>query len=128
MSLPFMRYNGDGFDDVEARGAGLPSSTPSSSSSSSGSSPGPYGINDAWDTPTASNYNSFPPQVGIPEPSRGNKRVVPRQVFHTIATLLIISMVMLLVELRTPGFAIRLGEKLSTLWEKNRITSNMHSS
>ena len=127
MSLPFMRYNGDGFDDVEARGAGFPASNPSSSSSSSGSSPRPYGINDAWDTPTTSNYNSFPPQLGIPEPSRGNKRIVPRQVFHTIATLLIISMVMLLVELRTPGFAIRLGEKLSTLWEKNRITSNMAS-
>ncbi len=123
MPLPFMSYGGDGYDDVEARRGVTPISAPSSSSSSS--SPRPYGINDAWDTPTNSNYNSFPPHLEIPGPSKENKRVVPRQVFHMVASLLIISMVMLLVELRTPGFAVHMGQKLSTLWGKNRIASNM---
>ena len=120
MSLPFMSFSGDGDDDIEARGVATPA--PSSSSSSSQR---PYGINDAWDTPIRNNsYNSIPPQQKRAGSLQGPKRVVPRQVFHIIATLLIVSMVMLLVELRTPGFSVHMGKNLSTLWGRNRIISN----
>lgn len=80
-------------DDVESQ-------SPSSSSSSSSSS--------SWETPFTSS--------SIEEKRKEQKSRIPSQLFHGLATLLIVSLCILLVELQSPGIASKVSKRLHTYW------------
>ena len=132
-------------------------SSPSSSSSSSSSSPRKYSFEDdrdrvldlesgmgpasfaapssssaSWDTPfTNSGDDAWGSTFGgMSRSSSGGSRrqFSSRQVFHTLLGLLLVSMGLLVMELRQPGFISHLSSRMTSSWAERRTPSTSSSS
>ena len=77
---------------------------------------GSQGLDDSWSTPLSRPAETTPRVT----------TVFPKQVFHGLASLLIISLCALLVELNSPGIASRITNRLN-FWKNPQATVSINT-